>query len=388
MGTDLVSACIFCAALMLGNDLSPRPGLSADIGFSYATLARRYDVTANRTDGSDATPKFLLIGLGNSWPARDDLGAGTPAAEWRVRIAFAPSHDEQERKADVDLERVLSKGTGRYENFTGLARFSLGLRDSIEIGGERRSHKATDLVNIGGQNQQFSEERSLTAERVDLAVGWRHRWRGFEAEAAFRWAKNSGFNATADSFHHASGNLLGWQAEVRWEQNGWTALLHGERMSGRLDVHRESFPAFEDRDVRLPGSLQAFRLGVGHSWPRMELLLSATYDRQHLPFVALAVLGSETLAFDSGFDPDSVTKQFFYDLAFRYALTPAIRVRVSVRMSWGSETVTLTDSAGVLPPRTLDVLRRGIFGGALSDPLGSPEPTLFLGADFAIGTPR
>lgn len=388
MGTDLVSACIFCAALLLGNDLSPRPGLSADVGFSYATLARRYDVTANRVDGSDATPKFLLVGLGDSWPASGDLGAGTPAAEWRVRVAFAPSHDEQERKADVDLERVLSKGTGRYENFAGLARFSLGLRDSIEIGGERRSHKATDLVNIGGENQQFSEERSLTAERVDLAVGWRHRWRGLEAEAAFRWSKNAGFNATADSFHHASGKLLGWQAEVRWQQNGWTALLHGERVSGNMDVHRESFPAFENRDTREPGSLEQFRLGVGYAWPRTELLLSASYDRQHLPFVALAVLGTETLAFDGGFDPDSLTKEYFYELAARYALTPAIRIRLSVRFGWGSETVSLIDSAGVLPSRTLDVKRRGIFGGSLSDPLGSPEPTLFLGADFAIGTPR
>lgn len=388
MGTDLVSACIFCAALMLGNDLSPRPGLSADVGFSYATLARRYDVTARRVDGSDATPKFLFVGLGNSWPATDDLGAGTPAAEWRVRIAFGPSHDEQERKADVDLERVLSKGTGRYENFAGLARFSLGLSDSIEIGGERRSHKATDLINIGGENQVFSEERSLTAERVDLAVGWRHRWRNLEAEAALRWSKNSGFNATADSFHHASGQLLGWQAEARWRRDRWTAFAHAERVSGNFDVHRESFPAFESRDTRESGSLEQFRLGAGYAWPRLDLLLSASYDRQHLPFVSLAVLGSETLAFDGGFNPDSVAKEFFYELTARYALTPAIRVYVSVRMGWGSETVTLTDSAGVLPPRTLDVLRRGIFGGSLSDPLGSPEPTLFIGADFAIGTPR
>ena len=34
-------------------------------------------------------------------------------------------------------------------------------------------------------------------------------------------------------------------------------------------------------------------------------MLTATYDRQHLPFVALAVLGTETVAFDSGWDPDS-----------------------------------------------------------------------------------
>jgi hypothetical protein len=165
-------------------------------------------------------------------------------------------------------------------------------------------------------------------------------------------------------------------------------MLHGQGVRGSLDVHRESFPAFADRDSRQPASLGAVRLGVGYSWPKTELLLSTTYDRQHLPFVALAVLGTETLAFDSGFDPDSVTQEVFWDLAFRYAFSPAIRVRVSVRLGWGDETVTLTDSAGVGPARQLDVLRRGIFGGGLSGSLGAPEPTLFLGADFAIGTPR
>ena len=388
MGSDLVSACIFCGALLLGHDFSPRSGLSAESGFSYATLARRYDVTANRADGSDVTPKFLLVGLGQAWPAPDGLGAGTPAGEWRVRIAFAPSHDEQERKEDVDLVRVLSKGTGRYENFAGIARFALSPSDSLEVGGERRSHKATDLINIGGQNQEFSEERSLTAERVDLTLGVRHRWGGLEAAAAVLWSKNSGFNATADSFHHASGKLWGWQAEGRWASGAWTALAHAERVSGHFDLHRESFPDFADRDSREPGSLEQYRVGVGYAWPRIDLLVSAAYDRQHLPYVALAVLGTETLAFDGGFDPDSLTKQWFYEAAGRYALTPAIRIRVAVRLGWGSETVALTDSAGVLPPRTLDVKRRGIFGGSFSDSLGSPEPTLFLGADFAIGTPR
>jgi len=388
MGSDLVSACIFCGALLFGNDFAPRPGLSAQIGFSYATLARRLEVTPTRDDGSDVTPKFLLVGLGQAWPAVDELGAGTPASEWRVRIAFAPSHDEQERKEEGNLVRVLSKGTGRYENFIGVARFSLSPSNSLEVTGERRSHKATDLINIGGENQEFSEERSLTAERVDLALGVRHRWRGFEAAGGVLWSKNSGFNATANSFHHASGKLWGWQAEGRWACGAWTALARAQRVSGHFDLHRESFPDFADRDTQEPGSLEQYRVGVGYAWPKIDLLVSAAYDRQHLPYVALAVLGTETLAFDGGFDPDSLTKEWFYEAAGRYALTPAIRILVSIRLGWGSETVALTDSAGVLPPRTLDVKRRGIFGGGLSSGLGSPEPTLFLGADFAIGTPR
>ena len=387
MGSDLVSACIYCAGMLLGMDLVPRTGLGADIGFSYATLARRYDVTANRVDASDVTPKFILIGMGNARAAREGLGAGTPEFEWRARVAFAPSHDEQRIKADTDLEPINPDGTGRYENFALVLRLPVGASDSVEFAANRRNHSATDLINIGGENLEFTEERTLGAERIDLAAGWRHRWKGLEAEAAFRWTRPGGSNNTARVFQRGSGALLGGELEVRWRSGGWTALAHGERVSGSLDVHRESFPAFQDRDASLGASLEAYRLGVGYSWPRTELMLTATYDRQHLPFVALAVLGTETVAFDSGFDPDSIVKQVFWDLNFRYAVTPAIRARVSIRMAWGDETVRLTDSAGVLPDRTLEVARRGTFGGGLSGPLGRPEPTLFIGADFSIGAP-
>ena len=369
-------------------DLSPRLGLGAELGFSYATLARRYDVpSSDRVDASDVTPKFLLIGLGNARGARDGLGAGTPEFEWRLRVAFAPSHDEQRIREAEGVEPINTDGTGRYENFAVVLRLPVGVRDSVEITANRRNHSATDLINIGGENLEFTEERTLGAERIDLAAGWRHRWPGLEAEAAFRWTRPGGSNNTARVFHKASGALLGGELEVRWRKGGWTALAHGERMSGSLDVHRESFPVFQDRDASLDASLEAYRLGVGYSWPRTELMLTATYDRQHLPFVALAVLGTETVAFDSGWDPDSIVKQLFWDLAARYAVTPAIRARVGIRLAWGDETVRLTDSAGVLPERTLEVARRGVFGGGLSGPLRQPELALFIGADFSIGAP-
>ena len=94
MGTDLVSACIFCAGWLLGMDLAPRDGLSGQMGFSYATMARRYDVSPIRVDASDVTPKFVLVGLGDAWPAPEGLGAGTPASEWQARVAFGTSHDQ------------------------------------------------------------------------------------------------------------------------------------------------------------------------------------------------------------------------------------------------------------------------------------------------------
>jgi hypothetical protein len=387
MGTDLVSACIFCAGWLLGMDLAPRDGLSAQMGFSYATMARRYDVTETRVDSSDVTPKFVLVGMGNAWPAPDALGAGTPASEWRARIAFGTSHDQQERKALDDLERILTSGTGRYENFALLGRVKVSERDSIEIALNRRAESATDLINIGAENGALSSSRSLSAERADLALGWRHRWPGFEAEIGFHGARPDGYNSTLGSFQKASGTLYGGEAEARWKSGCWTALLHGEGTWGDLDVHRESLPDFSDRDTSDPASFEAIRLGGGYAWPRSELWLTTTYERQKLPFVSIAVLGTEQVAFDQGYNPNSVNDEVYFDLAFRYAVTPAIRIRVDVALAWGSETVTLTDPSGALAPLSLDVARRGVFGGGLSGTLGAPETALFIGADFSIGVP-
>jgi len=389
VGIELVSACVFCAGMLLGVDLPPRPGLGAELGFSYSTLARRYEI-GTTIDTSDITPKFVLVGMGDARFAAGGLGAGTPEFEWRARAAFGTSHDEQARRAqpDLGLERVLANGTGRAENFALLVRIPVTRADSVEVAGEGRNNRSTDVVNIGGENQEFSEARNLSSQRIDIAAGWRHRWPGLEAAAAFRWTKPSGYNATAQSFQDASGQMFGAQAEARWRPGPWTFVLSGEYASGSLDVHRESFPDFEDRDSELSATLAAARLSAGYSWTRSDLWLSATYDREKLPFVSLAVLGTETVAFDEGFDPASDNEELFFDLAFRYAFSPAIRARVGARLAWGDETVTLTDSAGILPTQTLDVLRRGIFGGSLSDPLGSPEFTFYIGADFAIGAPK
>ncbi len=389
MGIDLVSACVFCAGMILGTDLSPRPGLGGDVGFSYSTLARRYDI-GTTVDTSDVTPKFVLVGMGYARLAPGGLGAGTPEYEWRARVAFGTSHDEQQRlvQPELGLPGVFANGTGRAENFALLVRLPVTSTDSVEIGGEGRNNRSTDVINVGGENRELTSARDLSSQRIDMSAGWRHRWMGLEGMAAFRWTKPSGYNATARSFQDASGNLFGGEAEVRWRPSPWTFVLHGEYTTGDLDVHRESFPSFQDRDTREKATLQAYRLSAGYCWSESEVMLSTTYDRQKLPFVTLAVLGTETVAFDQGFNPYSDNEEWYFDLTFRYAFTPAIRARVGARLAWGDETVTLTDSAGVLPTQTLDVLRRGIFGGSLSDPLGSPEFAFFIGADFSIGTPK
>src|SRR6266498_2472344 len=116
MGNDLVSACVFCAGLLLGTPLPPPPGYHVEVGFAYATAARLYEPGPGSRDLSDVTPKFALVGFGYNRAAAAGLGAGTPAAEWAVRVALGPSHDEQEQ-TPFALSNTNATGTGRFENF-------------------------------------------------------------------------------------------------------------------------------------------------------------------------------------------------------------------------------------------------------------------------------
>ncbi len=388
MGTDLVSACVFCAGLLFGSDRPPLPGVGAEIGFSYATLRRRYDIGSGKDDVSDVTPKFVLIGMGGARSARADWGAGTPEGEWRLRIALGPSHVEQVQRPIVGTGRTVATGTGRYENFALLLRLPLGPRDSLEAAWNRRTHKATDLVNLGGENFVFSEQRILSAERVDVGVGWRHRWRNLEGAVSARFVRPDASNATAGAFSITSGTLLGVGVEGRMRRGNWTLTLGAEKATGSLGVHEESAPHFAPRNFDADASFEALRLALGHSWARTDAFLSGTYDRSRLPFVALAVLGTETVAFDGGFHPDSRVRQFLWDLSVAHALAPGARARVFLRAAYGEETLTLTDSAAAAATRRLTIERTGVFGRGLSRFFGSPELVLGLGAEFHLPSGR
>ena len=63
----------------------------------------------------------------------------------------------------------------------------------------------SDHTLVGGQNYVVAEERSLAAERADVAVGARHRFRGWELAAAARGARVDAKNATAGANLNASG---------------------------------------------------------------------------------------------------------------------------------------------------------------------------------------
>lgn len=386
---DLVSACVFCAGLLLGMDAPVWSGVSADVGVTYATVARSLDRTgtAGGHDLSDVTPKFLFVSAGGARGAQGDLGAGTPEAEWRLRVALAPSHDEQEQ-TPFSTANTTATGTGRYENFAILLRQSLGDRDSLEAGWNRRTHKGTDLVNLGGERFVLGEERTLSAERVDVGLGWRHRWEGLEAAVSARYVKPSGSINTENLFILAGSGIWGGGLELRARRGRWTVWGSGELASGSISVHEENAPDFHAREFSAPARLEAYRFGAVFSSGRTEALATLTWDRSRLPFVSLAPLGTETVLFEQGYHPDSTTREFFGEATLRYALRPAVRVRAFLRLGYGDETVLLTDATGVRPDERLDVHRSGVFGSGLSKALGSPQVTLGLGVDFKLDTAR
>jgi hypothetical protein len=242
-------------------------------------------------------------------------------------------------------------------------------------------------VNLGGENFELGEQRVLNTERWDFALGWRRRLAGFEVAAAGRLARAEGRNATAGSFSKSEGPLLGASLEGRARRGQWTASIAAERMEGDLDVHEESLPDFVSRDFQSRGRLEALSLSLGRAWGRTEVLLTATLDRSRLPFVAMAVLGTETRSLDAGYHPESRTRETIYDLSALRVLSPGVRLRAFLRAVYGSETVTLTDRSGNLPTLRLKVRRGGDTGEGFQslDYFGLPQFVVGLALDFTVG---
>lgn len=380
MGIDLIGACVFCAGLLLGMDLAPQPGWNAEIGGSYATVGRRYNLASGHEDVSDVTGKFVLIGFGQSTPADKGVGAGTPKFQWGFRIAVAPSHDEQ-KQGQFAPGQTTSTGTGRFENFDLVLRLPIGARDSIEVTGGRKDFSSTDLVNEGGEKFTFSEERTLVADRIDVALGWRHRWRDLELSAAATYVKADGSDGTAAVFHHSGGGIFGAAIDARAHRGKWTFLLGAQRSSGVMPVDEQNAPDFVVRHFSASARLENYRAGVGWTGEHSEVLLAGSYDRSALPFVDFAVLGTEQLAFEEGFHPTSTARQLVLDLTVRGTVTPSVRPRVFLRWARGSETVNLTDSSGALAARRLDVNREAGFFGHKESPVG--DISIGLGVEIS-----
>jgi len=288
--------------------------------------------------------------------------------------------------------RTTANGTGRYENFSGLYRLPLGARDSIEAAYERRTNKSTEAVNFGGENYLISEQRLLSADRQDAAIGWRHRLAGVELALAARATNVVSGNATAGQSAAADGYLYGAGGEVRVLHGRFLFALSGEALRGRLDLRDESQPDFLIFDTRQEASLQTLALSVVGTWRATDVFLSAAVDRSNLPFVAVAVLGTEAYDFDHGFRARSRSRDTNLELGVRTLVATGLWAHLAVHAAYGDESVNFTDSRGILPPQAFSVHRRGSggkgSGTGLPGALGSPGFTIVVGAEFQIGALR
>src|SRR5712692_755077 len=363
MGNDLVGACLFCAGLLLGVDLTPPPGWSAELGASYSTVGRRLDLAAGREDVSRVIGRFGFIGIGANRAAKDGLGAGTPELEWKVWVALAPSRSDQS-PGSSGPGQTSATGDGRFENYALLVRLPLGPRDSVEATGTRKNHDSTDHFDSIGAGSVLGGSRTLGADRIDVALGWRHRWRGLEASAAAVYVQADGTNGTRGAFHLSGGGIYGGAIDARARLSDWTLVLGAQRTSGSVNATEQSLPSFVPRHLSSTASLEAYRAGAGWSGRSLSVFLSGTYDRTVLPFVSQAVLGTEAIAFENGFHPSSRAHHFIADLVVRGKLGASIFPRAFLRWARGDETVILSDPTGILPAQRLDIRRSaGFFGG-------------------------
>jgi hypothetical protein len=383
MGNDLVSACVFCLGMLFNVDFTPPAGYSADVFAGYGTLQRQ--VTAGSLlvdDRSAATLKGTGVGIRWTRPAANGLGAGTPASEVRLRFAFPNSHDEVSQSGSSPMSATAT-GDGRYENFACIFRVPVELADSLEFGFEQRRQKITDLVSFNAVPYEFTYERALIAYHLDFGIGWRHRFRDFEVAGGWTASRVEARNDTPLSGILAGGTLQGGRAEPRYQSGPWNYSLLGRVVGDHISVG-EQFggrpQTFFDRNAWL----EAITFAVTHRIHKFEAFLSGTWDRARLPGVALAVTGSEQLAFDQGYHPDSTIRQWWADLVLRGEVAPGVFPRFFFRYARGTEAVALTDSSGVLPPQNLHFTRGGQFPPSGTNP-SAPEYTIGIGLEAFFG---
>ena len=383
MGTDLVSVCIFCVGMLFAVDFTPPPGYSAEVFAGYGTLQRQ--VTSGSTlveDRADTTVKTTGVSLHWASAPAPGIGAGTPPAEVRLRFSFPNSHDEG-GQSSTSPTQVTATGNGRYENFASIFRAPVADADSLELGFEQRRQKITDLLNFTSTPYEFTHERDLIAYHLDFGIGWRHRFRDLEVAGGWAASRLEARNDTPLSGILAGGTLQGARVEVRGQNDDWTYSLLAHVVGSHISVG-EQYTAgpqtFFDRNAWL----EAITLAATHHARWLDVLLSGTLDRSRLPGVALAVTGSEQLAFDEGYHPDSTTKQWWIDLVFRSEVARGVFPRFFFRYARGTETVGLADSSGLLPPQILNLSRGGQFPPTGSNPT-APEYTIGIGLEAVFG---
>jgi hypothetical protein len=336
LGADFVSACIFCASLLLRQELPPVVRTSGDLSASYHTLDRD---AREGNDHSDVTAKTVSGSFRWARLGRSGLGAGTPPSELRLAATFPSVHDDAaERRAGTSS----ATGNGRMENYLLLGRCPLfGEHDSAEAAVQQRRLVIADLVTF--DSGTAPSERRLEAERYDLTLGWRHRFRGAELAGRAAFLDVNGKHQTLSRRVAMNGNMWGGGLEARAAAGPFVLELFGEAAAGKLfgaQVSASASTSLASRawietgggSVTLTTGAWDFRAGIA-------------YQSWRLPFVVIAVLGSETRALDAGLLPDARVDAWVVDFVSRRRLRGGVAARFFFRTILGSETVRFGDRA-------------------------------------------
>ncbi len=328
---------------------------------------------------SDVTIKSTSVGIRWAKLPENGLGAGTPASEIHLAFAFPNSHDEGTPGRGA-ADGVVATGGGRYENFLAFARLRIGPHDSFEFGGEQRRHKITDILQRDGAGGPILNLRDMIAEHIDLAAGWRHRWRDTEVSGSIREAFIQGRHTTDGGSIDARGKVFGGGLEVRRRAGPLEAAIFAESLSGDLPRDERRYSDSSAQHDSAPARFQTLGLSLFHDTRLVQIFFSARIERTRLPFSALAVLGSETAAFDAGYLPDVRTQQSVFDLILRRRVARGIWPRFFFRFYRGSDTVRLTDPSGALPDLRFDVRRGHEFPPTGTSP-SAPEYVIGVGVE-------
>jgi hypothetical protein len=381
MGPNLLTACVFCAGLLTVRDFPTPPGTSVDIAAAYSTLQRqRLPADAAIDERSDVTAKSTSVGFRWAKLPENGLGAGSPSSEIHLGFAFPNSHDEGTPGRGA-AESVVATGAGRYENLLAFGRVRIGPEDSVEFGVEQRRHKVTDILERDGADGSIANLRDMIAEHIDLAIGWRHRWRDTEVSGGLRETLVQGRHTTDNGSISARGKIYGGGLEVRRRAGPWEGAVFAESLSGNLPRDERHAPDYSSHHDSAPAQFQTMGMSLFRDTRLVQIFFSARLERTRLPFDSLAVLGSETAAFDAGYLPDVRTRQTVFDLMLRRRVAPGVWPRFFFRFYRGSDTVRLTDPSGALPDLRFDVRRGHQFPPVGANPT-APEYVIGIGVEF------
>jgi hypothetical protein len=375
MGNELAAACIFCAGLLLGPDAPPLSGFTGEITGIYGTLRRQTDSAWGPAWG-DTTGKFPLVAAGWSRPAPPGLGAGTPASEARIRLAWAASHSEG-MDAEGTPGRIMATGAGRFENFEASGRLALTASGSAEVLFLQHRFKGDDVYDVGGMFQN-TNERFLTASRRDFAIGWRQRFSGAEVAGRFQYVLLQGKTNNARGVLLANGSVLGGGVEAAFASGPWRFGAGGEFLSGSIPREEQFAPEYVSVSGSDPAHLYAAGVRVERSFGSASVRLAFFWEEARLGWVSYAMIGEEQRRFDDGFRPASDGTSVGADLTARLRVGSGVYLKLLTRVVRTAETVTFTDAIGTRPSATIDVkwpvAHQFAFGLGLEFTLGGSAP--------------